>query len=143
MHRQMEQTIRGLVSSLIVKNANPRCQIHVIIQPLESKYCLAPLINCSILALLDAGVKLKQISAAGTVALCPKSPAKTSEMETDEYELLQSPSTELLEKAVSVLHGVFDNKGKLLAVQSDGNFEGHLVPVIRKKIYRLILSNLL
>ena len=58
VHRQIEATIRGLISNLIVKDANPRCQIQIIIQPLELKYYVTPLINCAILAVLGMGYKL-------------------------------------------------------------------------------------
>lgn len=126
VHRQIEETIRGLVENMLVKEAHPRCLVQVVIQPVELKYCITPLINCAILALLDAGVKLKHVTAAGAVALVKKEKDKW-EMETEEeLELIENPSIEQLEKSVARLHAVFNKSGKLLAVQSDGNFHGNL-----------------
>lgn len=133
VHRQIEETIRGLIANLVVKEANPRCQVQVIIQPLEMKYCVTPLINCAILAVLDAGIQLNHVTAAGAVALCQKAGVKHDDMETEvEYELIENPTMENLETALGSLHAVFNKSGKLLAVQSDGNFKGQLVTALHK-----------
>ena len=46
VHRQIERTISGLLGSLVQKEANPRCQIQIILQPLESEFCVTPLGIC-------------------------------------------------------------------------------------------------
>jgi exosome complex component RRP46 len=102
VHRQIERTISGLLASLVQKEANPRCQIQIILQPLESEFCVTPLgktqlnltaaslvyrsviktakvkssskqasslVNCAILAMLDAGIQMHHVAAGGTVAL--------------------------------------------------------------------------
>ena len=48
-HRQMEETIRGVIEATVIRENNPRCQLNVTIQPFNTNFCLTPLINCTIL----------------------------------------------------------------------------------------------
>ena len=46
--------------------------------------------------------------------------------------MIENPSLDQLENAVGSLHAVFNKTGKLLAVQSEGNFQGQLVNALHK-----------
>ena len=47
----MEETVRGVVESVVVSSNNPRCQINLTIQPFDNNFSLTPLINCAILGI--------------------------------------------------------------------------------------------
>jgi len=49
IHRKMEETIRGVIEAVIIRESNPRCQISLTIQPFDNNFGLAPLINCCVL----------------------------------------------------------------------------------------------
>ncbi|CBY20841.1 unnamed protein product [Oikopleura dioica] len=127
IHRQIERTISGLLASLVQKEANPRCQIQIILQPLESEFCVTPLVNCAILAMLDAGIQMHHVAAGGTVAL-----VENKIEEKQQLDLIGNPTLEDIEKSIGSIHAVFSRTGKLLAVQSDGDFQGHLMDALHK-----------
>lgn len=107
---------------MILRSNHPRTLIQIVVQVIQSAgtednaattlLLLAPALNAAVLALLDAGVPLKTVLAATTVALIKGS-----------GKVMVEPALEDLKSAASKHVLAFTSTGQLGFVESEGDFE--------------------
>ena len=73
-------------------------------KPFDTNFGLAPLINCTTLALLDAGIPMHFMPSAGTACL------RDSDNDKGKVELIQGPSWEEQTDAFAVIQAVFNKR---------------------------------
>lgn len=107
---------------MILRSNHPRTLIQIVIQVVQSAgiednaattlLLLAPALNAAVLALLDAGVPLKSVLAATTVAFTKGS-----------GEVMVEPGMDDLKNTASKHVLAFTSTGSLVFVESEGEFD--------------------
>lgn len=120
--KYLESRLLSALKPIILRSNHPRTLIQIVVQVVQSAgvednavatlLLLAPALNAAVLALLDAGVPLKSVLAATTVAFLKGS-----------GELIVEPELEDLKNATSKHVLAFTSVGQLGFVESEGEFE--------------------
>lgn len=120
--KYLESRLLSALKPMILRSNHPRTLIQIVVQVVQSAgtedsavttlLLLAPALNAAVLALLDAGVPLKSVLAATTVAFLKGS-----------GELKVEPELEDLKNATSKHVLAFTSAGQLGFVESEGEFE--------------------
>lgn len=120
--KYLESRLLSALKPIILRSNHPRTLIQIVVQVVQSAgvednavatlLLLAPALNAAVLALLDAGVPLKSVLAATTVAFLKGS-----------GELIVEPGLEDLKNATSKHVLAFTSTGQLGFVESEGEFE--------------------
>lgn len=120
--KYLESRLLSALKPIILRSNHPRTLIQIVVQVVQSAgvednavatlLLLAPALNAAVLALLDAGVPLKSVLAATTVAFLKGS-----------GELMVEPELEDLKNATSKHVLAFTSTGQLGFVESEGEFE--------------------
>lgn len=120
--KYLESRLLSALKPMILRSNHPRTLIQIVVQVVQSAgsednaittpLLLAPALNAAVLALLDAGVPLKSVLTATTVAFLKGS-----------GELIVEPELEDLKNAASKHVLAFTSAGLLGFVESEGEFE--------------------
>nr|CAB3244003.1 exosome complex component RRP46 [Phallusia mammillata] len=121
--KYLEQFVKGVCESCIQRSLHPRTTFSIIVQVIQDRgSLLSCAINGTSMALQDAGISMKFMPVAVTVALKHKEEVSMeTDCGTEDYDVIFSPSLEEEEKAFANLTLVFDSvKSELVSTYASG-----------------------